>query len=92
MKEQTIKGLFREVKYPIDLYDSNGNMIYWQDITGYWQKSEYDEQGNEIYFENSNGFWCQSEYDDKGVQHYYENCRGMTGGTPKNTRPILVHD
>jgi len=50
-----IKKLFREVNYPIYLYDENGNEIYCEDSNGFWEKCEYDSNGNEIYFENSDG-------------------------------------
>ncbi|MBC8147049.1 MAG: hypothetical protein H8E98_03590 [Bacteroidetes bacterium] len=50
-----IKELFREVKFPIYLYDKNGNQIYFENSDGYWEKREYDSNGNKIYFENSNG-------------------------------------
>jgi|688.fasta_scaffold250943_2 hypothetical protein len=35
-------------------YDSDGFMIYFEDIYKWW-KSEYDENGNETYYENSDG-------------------------------------
>ncbi|MBC8147222.1 MAG: hypothetical protein H8E98_04480 [Bacteroidetes bacterium] len=50
-----IKELFREVKFPIYLYDKNGNQIYFENSDGYWEKREYDSNGNKIYYENSNG-------------------------------------
>ena len=43
----TIKGDY--------IYDSQGNLIYSETNTGYWEKWEYDEQGNMIYIENSYG-------------------------------------
>jgi hypothetical protein len=42
-------------KGPLYLYDSNGNLIYYENSSGYWWKREYDVNGNQIYFENSNG-------------------------------------
>jgi hypothetical protein len=42
-------------KGPLYLYDSNGNIIYFENSNGYWWKREYDVNGNQIYFENSNG-------------------------------------
>jgi len=38
------------------LYDSNGNLIYYETSSGYWTKSEYDSNGNQIYYETSNGY------------------------------------
>jgi hypothetical protein len=42
-------------KGPLYLYDSNNNLIYYENSSGYWWKREYDVNGNQIYFENSNG-------------------------------------
>lgn len=43
-------------KYPIKVYDINGNVTYWEDDDGYWEKHEYDERGNRTYVETSNGY------------------------------------
>ena len=51
-----IKDLFREVTYPIKLYDKNSNEIYFEDSTGGWVKREYDENNNRIYYEDSAGY------------------------------------
>ena len=34
-------------------FDSNGNVIYFEDSTGFWVKKEFDSKGKEIYYENS---------------------------------------
>jgi len=36
-------------------FDSNGNVIYFEDSTGFWVKKEFDSNGNQIYYENSDG-------------------------------------
>ena len=36
-------------------YDSNGNLIYFENSNGYWSKQEFDSNGNRIYIKNSNG-------------------------------------
>jgi hypothetical protein len=38
-----------------DVYDINGNLIYYETINGYWIKYEYDPNGNIIYYEDSTG-------------------------------------
>ena len=63
-------------KGSLRLYDSNGKIIYFEDSTGYWEKSEYDTNGKLIYYENSNGYWYKSEYDSNGNRIYYENSDG----------------
>ena len=37
------------------VYDSNDNLIYYENSSGDWAKYEYDTDGNRIYWENSNG-------------------------------------
>ena len=60
-----------------ELYDKNKNMIYFENIDGFWSKRKYDDQNNEIYYEDSTGFWIKREYDKKGNQIYYENSDGL---------------
>ena len=38
-----------------NIYNSNGNVLYYEDPNGYWLKREYDENGNLIYNEDSDG-------------------------------------
>ena len=38
------------------VYNTNGNLIYYEDSNGYWVKQEYDTNGNKIYFEDSDGY------------------------------------
>ena len=71
-----IKELFREVKYPIELFDKNGNQVYFGDSTGFWYKQEFDSNGNLVYLENSNGYWVKYEYDSNGNQIYYKDSDG----------------
>ena len=58
------------------VYDTDGNLIYYENSDGYWVKREYNAQGNQIYYENSNGYWSKSEYDANGNVIYYENSDG----------------
>ncbi len=59
-----------------DVYNTNGNKIYYEDSYGYWIKYGYDANGNEIYFENSNGDWYKGENDDQGNLIYFEDNNG----------------
>jgi hypothetical protein len=52
---QLLKHDFKS-KGSLFLYDSNGNLIYYEDSYGYWFKQEYDVNGKVIYFEDSNGY------------------------------------
>ena len=61
------------------LYDAKGNMIYYENSYGYWEKREYDSKGNMIYYEYSSGYWVKQEYDAEGNKIYREDGRdGVT--------------
>jgi hypothetical protein len=72
---QQIKWDF-ETNGELEIKDKNGNLIYYEDSTGFWTKREYDSQSNQIYFENSKGFWTKREYDSQSNQIYFENSEG----------------
>jgi hypothetical protein len=88
-----IKDLFREVKYPIQLFDKNGKEIYWECSEGRWFKKEYDEKGNHIYTENSNGYWCKLKYDKNNKCVYCEDSyQGVTfDNRPKPNKVITIN-
>ena len=58
------------------VYNQLGDMIYYEDSTGYWEKYEYDNQGNEIYHKDSDGYWVKLGYDNQGNQIYKEDADG----------------
>jgi hypothetical protein len=70
LKHDFSKGALR-------LYDSNGNIIYYENSDGYWVKREFDSNGNKVYYENSNGTWRKQEYDSNGNEIYYEDSDGF---------------
>ena len=70
-------------KGALELYDSNGNEIYYEASYGYWAKREFDSNGNKIYSKNSYGVWFKQEFDDNGNRIYYENSHGII----KDNRP-----
>ena len=45
------------------IYDSNNNLIYYEDITGCWEKRGYDSNNNRIYCEDSNGVIRDNRYE-----------------------------
>ena len=64
-------------KHWIEVYDrKKGNIIYWENYVGEWQKRERDDNGNLIYSEDSDGRCVKREYDDKGNGIYYEDSYG----------------
>ena len=38
------------------IYDTKGNVIYFENSDGFWVKWEYDNQGNQTYYEDSDGY------------------------------------
>ena len=83
-----IKNLFRNIEYPIRLYDKNSNEIYYENSDGYWVKKEYDENNNRIYYKDSNSFWRKREYDQNSKEIYYESSTGYI----EDKRPKLVKE
>ena len=58
------------------MFDSNNNVIYFENSDGNWVKREYDKNNNVIYFEDSIGYWWKQEFDSNNNQIYYENSDG----------------
>ena len=52
---QILKHDFKS-KGSLFLYDSNNNLIYYEDSDGYWSKREYDTNSNLIYRKDSTGY------------------------------------
>lgn len=75
--KQTIAQFLKVKDFPFKIKDKNGEVIYYEDSYGYWQKCEYNDKGNATYSEVSNGCWCKYEHDDKGNLIRYEYSNGF---------------
>jgi hypothetical protein len=79
--DYVLSGIFGQpVKvegYGYGIYDENGELIYWEEHDGFWEKSEYDKYGNRIYSEDSDGYWEKREYDEDGNIIYFEDSDGI---------------
>jgi hypothetical protein len=75
MKE-TIAKFLKVNDFPFFIKDKNGKLIYFEDLNGYWSKTEYDQNGKKISYKNSNGYWSKHEYDQNGEEIYFENSYG----------------
>lgn len=73
----TIAQQLKIKEFPFIIKDKNGNWVYFEDSTRYWEKREYDSNGNVICLENSKGSWSKREYDYNGHCIYYENSKGV---------------
>ena len=57
-------------------FDSNNNIIKYENSDGYWWKKEYDSNNNIIKLENSDGYWEKKEYDSNNNLIKVENSNG----------------
>jgi len=73
---KTIAQQLNVKEFPFEIRDKNGNQIYYETSTGYWEKKEYDSNGNKIYYETSDGWWSKEEYESSGQVIYYETSSG----------------
>jgi hypothetical protein len=85
---KTIAQHLNVTDFPFIIKDKNGNEIYYENSTGYWEKSEFDSNGNQIYFENSNGFWYKREFDSNGNVIYSEDSDGKIIDNRPNKRKL----
>jgi hypothetical protein len=75
----------------LEIKDKIGNLFYFEDSNGYWEKWERDSEGKPIYFEDSNGHWEKWEYDSKLNQIYWENSKGeIIDHRPKSCDGMIV--
>lgn len=83
---KTIGQQLNATEFPFELYDSNGNKIYFEGSNGYWIKREYDSKGNQVYFKSSSGYWEKKQYDSNGNEVYCEDSNGyIEDNRPKDT-------
>lgn len=58
--------------FPIEEKDKNGNVLYYENSNGKWEKYEYDNNNNVIYEIDSDVDWCRYEYDSQNNETYKE--------------------
>ena len=59
---KTIAQIIHNKKFPLDFFDENTYLIYFEDSTGYWSKREYDSNGTRTYYESSHGLIIDNRY------------------------------
>ncbi len=74
-----------------NVYNTNGNQIYYEDSNGFWEKWEFDANGKVIYYENSKGYWFKYEYDNDGNNIYYEDSNGFWSKRVYNTNGKVIY-
>jgi hypothetical protein len=75
--KKTIAQELGITKFPFEIRDDRGNLIYMELDDGYWSKRKYDLKGFEIYYETSESFWGKWERELDGEIIYYENSDGQ---------------
>ena len=73
---KTLGNIIHHKKYPLRIFDSNGEEIYWENDYRYWYEREFDSNGGQKYYTDSEGFWAKREFDSKGNEIYYEDSDG----------------
>jgi len=71
--KMTLEKLLKNQKFPKQLFDKNGNEIYWENSNGLFYIKEYDSNNNRIYYEDSNRFFYIKEFDSNNNEIYYED-------------------
>jgi len=92
--KQTIAQFLKVKDFPFKIKDKNDEVIYYEDLYGYWQKYEFNDKGNVTYSEVSNGYWCKYEYDDQGSNvTYFEGSNGyIVDRRPKPMIELTLED
>ncbi len=72
---KTIAQQLGITKFPFQIKDDRGNVIYWENSDEFWVKWELDLQGRELYYEDSDGFWEKIKRDSEGREIYFENSK-----------------
>ena len=80
---KTIAEIIHLNKFPLNIIDSNGNTLYYEEDCGYWSMYRYNFNGRETLWRRSNGYWIKREYNDNGEACYFEASDGtITGVKP----------
>lgn len=56
-----------------ELFDENGNNIYWENSEGYWIVQKFDDLNNKLLYKDSDGHYTKFVYDENGNIVYFED-------------------
>ncbi len=88
---KTIAEQMNAKNFPFEMFDKNGNQIYYEDVHGYWVKYQYKHNNQPISFANSKGVWYKIEYDLNNNEIYYESSTGtIRDNRPKQVREVSM--
>lgn len=73
---ETIAQQLNIKRFPFEIKDVNGNIIYTERGDGYWIKREFDVRRNKTYFITSEGKWIKREFDKNNEIIFEEDSNG----------------
>jgi hypothetical protein len=68
-----IKEITKNMEYPIELFDKNRNLIYYEHSNSFWSKREYDKNNNLIYCKDSSNYWYKRKFDKNNNLIYHKD-------------------
>ena len=71
-----ISKIIHQNNFPLEIFDSNGNPIYFEGFDGFWVKRKFDSNDKKHYYEHSDGFWVKRKFDSDGNVTSYEDSNG----------------
>ena len=69
-------GIFN--KFPFQIVNNNGYIVYDECVLGIWSERSYDEKGNQLTFKDSNGRSWERTYDEKGNSLTFKDSNGTS--------------
>lgn len=63
----------------VDMFDAAGNLIYSENVYGFWERWDYDSRGCLRLHEDSDGHWVRWHYDESGAPVRWDNSAGSGG-------------
>ena len=92
MENKTIAQQLNVKEFPFEITDENGNIIYREDLSGFWYKSEFDKYGNETYLQNSEGYSFKQEFDENNDQIYFEDSDGNIVDNRPKVKEVTIDE
>jgi hypothetical protein len=74
--EETLAKQRKVTKFPFKIRNKNGNIIYYEDSEGKWNKKEFDADGNKTFWLTHTGEWEKMEYRSPLEVTYLEKSDG----------------
>jgi hypothetical protein len=73
---KTIAQQLNIKKFPFEIKDDNGKIIYCENSDGEWYRLEHNANYDLVYLEDHTGYWQKHKYDSNNNEIYYEDSNG----------------